>query len=126
MTPRQITATAIQRYHRRLEWAVPPTGWCSWYFYGPRVTEADILANLGTINEHKVDLRYIQIDDGFQAKMGDWLIPTEKFPSGLPALCRRIRDAGFRAQRSHSASHSPLQPARRMPPIPASGSRRAS
>lgn len=88
-------ASAIERHHPRLPWASPPTGWCSWYWFGPHVSEQDILDNLTAIATRGAALRYVQIDDGYQPYMGDWLEPGDRFPSGLPALCRRIREAGF-------------------------------
>ncbi len=72
-----------------------PSGWCSWYWYGPSVSEDDVIANLRAIASHKADLRFIQIDDGFQAAMGDWLEPGERFPGGVGPLCRRIQQEGF-------------------------------
>jgi alpha-galactosidase len=37
-----------------------------------------------------------QLDDGYQAAIGDWLDTNEKFPSGLAPLAREIASAGFR------------------------------
>jgi alpha-galactosidase len=88
-------ATRIAQHHPALAVAEQPTGWCSWYWYGPRISEDDILDNMRAIAEHALPLTYVQIDDGFQAAMGDWLETGEKFPQGMAALCHRIRDAGF-------------------------------
>ena len=88
-------AARIAGHHPPLPVDTQPTGWCSWYWYGPRVSEGDILENMRTMAEHRLPLRYVQIDDGFQAAMGDWLVPGDRFPSGMEALCRRIREAGF-------------------------------
>jgi alpha-galactosidase len=75
----------------------PPTGWCSWYYYFTRVTEQDILENLQAISDHKeqLPLQVIQIDDGYQTAVGDWTSISEKFPGGMQALAKRIRDQGF-------------------------------
>ena len=91
----------IATAHPRLEtkWApsgkVAPTGWCSWYWFGPSVSEQDVIDNLRAIKEREAPLTFVQIDDGFQAAMGDWLIPGERFPNGVAQLCHRIRDEGF-------------------------------
>ena len=82
--------------HSRPGWNGPqPAGWCSWYSYGPEVTERDIFENLAAIRASLPELRFIQIDDGYQAKMGDWLTPHPNFPAGVRSLCERVREAGF-------------------------------
>lgn len=73
-----------------------PTGWCSWYYFYNRVSEADVVANLEAMVRDRHPAEYVQIDDGFQAHTGDWLTPNEKFPSGMKALADRIRDAGYK------------------------------
>jgi alpha-galactosidase len=87
-------AERIQQHHPALKSAHIPTGWCSWYCYGPQVTEPNIFANLQAISEHLPELKYVQIDDGYQAYMGDWLEPGSTF-SDMERLCREIKDQGF-------------------------------
>ncbi|MFH5186858.1 glycoside hydrolase family 36 protein [Paenibacillus sp. TAB 01] len=94
--------TLLERYAQRIETHHPrlvsphgvPTGWCSWYCFGPEVTERNIFDNLHEIGRQAPQLRYIQIDDGYQAYMGDWLVPGRSF-SDMERLCRGIRAAGF-------------------------------
>ncbi|MBX3027602.1 alpha-galactosidase [bacterium] len=76
-----------------------PLGWCSWYYYFTRVREADILDNLESLRRLRDRVRcdYVQVDDGYQRAIGDWLEPNGKFPHGMRWLARRIRDAGFDA-----------------------------
>ena len=88
-------ADAIAANHPRLPFDPAPTGWCSWYCLGPGVTEQDILENLDAAAERHPDLCYVQIDDGYQSRMGDWLTPGDKFPSGMERLCKGIREKGF-------------------------------
>jgi alpha-galactosidase len=86
-------ATALAVVHPPRIPAERLTGWCSWYCFGPDVTEADIVANLRAADEHGLALTYVQIDDGYQARMGDWLEPGPLVPD--PAgLCRTITDLG--------------------------------
>jgi alpha-galactosidase len=73
-----------------------PTAWCSWYHYFTDVTEADIVENLGAINDLDLPIDVIQIDDGWQAGIGDWLTLSGRFAS-LPDLVGRIRDERRRA-----------------------------
>lgn len=86
-------ATHLSRVHPPRIPAQRLTGWCSWYCFGPDVTEADIVANLHAADEYDLPLTYVQIDDGYQARMGDWLEPGPLVPD--PAgLCRTITDLG--------------------------------
>jgi alpha-galactosidase len=76
--------------------ATVPTGWCSWYFFYNRVSEADILANLDVMRSTNHPADYVQVDDGYQSHTGDWLLPNEKFPSGMASVAERISAAGYR------------------------------
>ncbi|WP_429235455.1 glycoside hydrolase family 36 protein [Aeromonas salmonicida] len=71
-----------------------PNGWCSWYHYYADVSADDIRENLAVRAERFPALRYVQIDDGYQAKMGDWLTPSPKFEQGVAALAAEIHAAG--------------------------------
>ena len=73
-----------------------PTAWCSWYDYGPDVGEADILENLQAFEDHDLPVDVVQIDDGYQAEIGDWLLPGSRFPN-LSGLIAAIRRHGRRA-----------------------------
>jgi alpha-galactosidase len=74
----------------------PPTAWCSWYHYFERVTQADIEENLRAIEELGLGIDVVQIDDGYQAEIGDWLRLSDRFAS-LADIVDRIRGAGRRA-----------------------------
>lgn len=75
--------------------AIPP-GWCSWYGYFLGVSEDAVLENLATMERLNLPIATVQIDDGHQAGIGDWL---ERSPAFGPAreLTARIRDTGRRA-----------------------------
>ncbi|HBY59313.1 MAG TPA: alpha-galactosidase [Solibacterales bacterium] len=89
-------AEHINRNHPPLRLpASPPTGWCSWYCFGPRVTATQVLANLDAIASAIPGLRYIQIDDGYQSAMGDWLDTGAAFGGDVLAVIRKIRERGF-------------------------------
>jgi alpha-galactosidase len=77
--------------------ASPPAGWCSWYYFYTTVTEDDVLRNLRFLerNRRELPVNTVQIDDGYQADIGDWLTVNEKFPHGMRWLASQIRDAGF-------------------------------
>lgn len=73
-----------------------PTGWCSWYHYFGSVGEDDIIENLRAIDDFELETDVVQLDDGYEAEIGDWLIQDPRFPD-LRGLVGRIRDHGRRA-----------------------------
>jgi alpha-galactosidase len=73
----------------------PPTGWCSWYTFGPRVTAQQVLDNLDFIAKNVPQLKYIQIDDGYQPAMGDWLETGAAFGGDVQGVLKQIRARGF-------------------------------
>jgi alpha-galactosidase len=73
----------------------PPSGWCSWYCFGPTVTAKQVLDNLDVIARDIPGLRYIQIDDGYQPAMGDWLETGSAFGGEVQTVLRQIRARGF-------------------------------
>ena len=72
------------------------TGWCSWYDYFQNITAEDVRANLQTAQKIKdaVPLNVIQIDDGFEKEIGDWLTFAPGFPNGVKPLADEIKQAG--------------------------------
>lgn len=86
----------IEKHHpSRKAFAAPPLGWCSWYCFGPKVTATNIFDNLNWIATHAPQLRYIQIDDGYQPWMGDWLETGKSFGGDIRAVLKEIRRRGF-------------------------------
>jgi alpha-galactosidase len=73
------------------------SGWCSWYHFFHRVTEDDLRRNLEALVALRGELpvELIQLDDGFQRAVGDWLETNEGFPRGIAPIATAIRDAGF-------------------------------
>ena len=88
-------AERIAAHHPPLHAAVPPAGWCSWYCFGPRVTADDVRRNLDVIAREAPALRYIQIDDGYQPAMGDWLDTGAAFGGRVQEVLAEIRARGF-------------------------------
>jgi alpha-galactosidase len=74
-----------------------PSGWCSWYYFYQQVTEDDIVRNLRFLEAHRRELPIdtVQIDDGYQADVGDWLTVNDKFPRGMGWLASEIKRAGY-------------------------------
>lgn len=75
--------------------AAAPLGWCSWYEYFPDVTPAAMRANLALAAEHGFGL--VQLDDGYQRAIGDWLDPRPGWEEGIGSIASDIRGAGVAA-----------------------------
>jgi alpha-galactosidase len=89
-------AQRLTKNHPRLRVAEPPAGWCSWYCFGPRVTAQQVLDNLDFIARNSPGLKYIQIDDGYQPAMGDWLETGSAFGGNVQGVLHEITKRGFR------------------------------
>jgi len=76
--------------------AEAPTVWCSWYHYFGAVTPRDIEENVAAMDRLDLPVDVVQVDDGWQADIGDWGACSDAFRT-LPDLVQRIRDSGRRA-----------------------------
>ena len=74
-----------------------PAGWCSWYEFYQKISEEKIEQNLAAIESlsDKLPLGLVQIDDGFEHEVGDWLTFREGFPNGVKPLAQQISMAGY-------------------------------
>lgn len=88
-------AQRLNANHPPLRFKAPPTGWCSWYCFGPRVTAQQVRDNLDFIAKNAPGLKYIQIDDGYQPAMGDWLETGAAFGGNVQGVLKEIRERGF-------------------------------
>jgi alpha-galactosidase len=88
-------AEQLTESHPPLRFPSPPAGWCSWYCFGPRVTATQVLDNLDAIAKSAPGLKYVQIDDGYQPAMGDWLLTGPAFGGGVQDVLGKIRERGF-------------------------------
>jgi alpha-galactosidase len=70
-----------------------PAGWCSWYTYWNTVTADDILENLAVMDREDLGIQVVQVDDGYQRNIGDWLDYRPAF-GDLDEVARRIIDSG--------------------------------
>jgi alpha-galactosidase len=91
-------AEAVGREQRARHPAKAPAGWCSWYYYFTKPSQAAIEENLAALQKtHELaPLDVIQIDDGYQTAVGDWTSLNDRFPDGMAYLAERIRSAGYR------------------------------
>ena len=71
---------------------MPPRVWCSWYSFYRDIDEKTILEVVRGLRGFPIDV--VQVDDGWQRNIGDWE-ENERFPTGLKAIAKEIRKAGF-------------------------------
>ncbi|MFC1553042.1 NPCBM/NEW2 domain-containing protein [candidate division KSB1 bacterium] len=80
---------------------LPPSGWCSWYFYYYDLDENEVMLNARWINENLKDYGalYVQIDDGWQrgetVGTRDWTHLHDYFKSGMDVLADNIKSQGL-------------------------------
>lgn len=97
----RLIETWTEEVGKRMEarsWRGPvPSGWCPRSRYPTRVKERDIHRNLDLLVEQRdiLPVRYVQLEDGYQTLLGDWLSTNRRFLGGLKSLARRIKDHGF-------------------------------
>ncbi len=74
-----------------------PAGWCSWYHFYTQIKPEDIRSNLLAAKQlqAQLPLSFIQIDDGFEARVGDWFKFTPSFANGVQPLAQEISLNGF-------------------------------
>ncbi|HAK96405.1 MAG TPA: hypothetical protein DCM87_15790, partial [Planctomycetes bacterium] len=90
-----LLAARIVANHGRLPFPKLPAGWCSWYCFGPAIDREKIRGNCEAIRARIPELRFVQIDDGYQPAMGDWLETGPAFGGGVQDVLRTIREAGL-------------------------------
>lgn len=93
---------AFDRYFEIM--GIPPvekrlsSGYTTWYNYYGNITEEIVRRDLEALVKMPEKVDIFQIDDGYQDKIGDWLITNkEKFPSGMKAVADAIHDKGMKA-----------------------------
>ncbi len=92
----QFAAMLGEQMRARLD-APYQRGWCSWYHYFHDITEDALRSNLRALKDSRSEfpIEVVQLDDGYQAALGDWDRTNAKFPGGLKKLAAEIREAGF-------------------------------
>jgi len=83
---------------------LPPSGWCTWYYYYNRINAEEVKRNTDWIAALLKDFgaQYVQIDDGWQGLGGreggrDWSqVNPDRFPQGMAELAAYIKAAGLK------------------------------
>lgn len=67
------------------------SGYTTWYNYYGGVTEDIVFNDLKSLSALEKKVNIFQIDDGYQAAIGDWLeTDTKKFPGGMKVIADEI------------------------------------
>jgi hypothetical protein len=82
---------------------LPPSGWCTWYYYYNRINATEVKRNAEWIAANLKDYgaQYVQIDDGWQGSGGrdggrDWTtVNPQRFPGGMAGLAAHIKSLGL-------------------------------
>ena len=83
---------------------LPPSGFCTWYYYYQDVNEDEVKRNARWIAANLKDYgaQYVQIDDGWQGETKDgrhgsrdWTAVDKAFPGGMAALAADIKSLGL-------------------------------
>lgn len=82
---------------------LPPSGWCSWYFYYQEISADEIKQNAKWLSDNlrEYGALYCQIDDGWQGtgyglgENRDWTTINKRFPKGMKELATYIRSLGL-------------------------------
>ena len=83
--------------------SLPPSGWCTWYYYYNRINATEVKRNAEWIAANLKDYgaQYVQIDDGWQGAGGrdggrDWtIVNPQRFPAGMAELAAHIKSLGL-------------------------------
>ena len=83
---------------------LPPSGWCSWYFYYQEINEDEVKRNADWIAENLKDYGavYVQLDDGWQGigrglgENRDWTTIDKRFSGGMDRLAAHIKSHGLK------------------------------
>jgi alpha-galactosidase len=67
---------------KNLTMSLPVTGYTSWYNRFTEIDQPWLMSHIDSV-DRKTSWKIFQVDDGYQAKIGDWLQPGKGFPGGI-------------------------------------------
>ena len=88
-------ADAVRLHHKPRITAPLPVGWSSWVSFGHEVTAEQVTRQVDMLRTIPAQIRIIQVDDGYQEHMGDWLVTHPGFGTSMQELTDIIRARGL-------------------------------
>ena len=73
----------------------PIFGWSSWYHYYLDISQESFIKEIELSKTLSLNYELFQLDDGYEADIGDWLETNEKFPDGLESLAKKVKESGM-------------------------------
>jgi len=73
---------------------VPPSVFCTWYYYGLSVTEEDMMSDMTRLHERKIPFEVYQLDEGWEITLGDWRL-NKKFTMTHAQIAQTMKAHGF-------------------------------
>jgi hypothetical protein len=77
----------------------PIRGYTSWYLHYNAISEEILMRNLEQVAQHNKihgdvegNMKVFQVDDGYQARIGDWLTPSSGFPNGVGVIAKAAKE----------------------------------
>lgn len=69
-------------------------GWSSWYYYYRGITPEAVYRNVEMISKSRLNIGVVQIDDGYQSRVGDWLTQSPRFRGRMKEMAGAITASG--------------------------------
>jgi alpha-galactosidase len=88
-----VTRALVSKENRSTRMA-PVRGYTSWYYYYNRISLSLLERMIDTIAD-KTDATIFQMDDGYQHRVGDWLIPSPRFARGVKRVATKASSRGL-------------------------------
>lgn len=73
---------------------LPPSVFCTWYYYGLSVTQEDMMSDMARLHQRKIPFEVYQLDEGWEITLGDWRL-NEKFTMTHAQIAQTMKDHGF-------------------------------
>lgn len=86
----------VNRNNNRFNRSQPALAWDSWYSLYDQVGENRLISILHEYKVREIPLDYFIIGQGYENQIGDWTVPSENFPGGLPRVVKAIESAGYK------------------------------